>query len=195
MLIFTVVYYCRCLLQEINITIKILLKIFNFAIDISRAMLYNKLIILRRKKMKKEEIRKTSQAGIADDPSTEAYKNIVANVVKSMRFVVSQKSLMELDEEQKADWAAVEWIFRKAGKLAEVRCAHCYKLFNEFIDFLYQFYDFDKKRFKPMPLTNVQKSQLPKFKNEYEREKERMGSEYIDSEGNITYNHIWPSQK
>ena len=142
--------------------------------------------------MKKEEIGKTSQAGIADDPSTEMYKNILANVVKSMRFVVSQKSLMELDEEQKADWAAVEWIFKKAGKLAEVRC---FKLFNEFIDFLYNFYDFDKKRFQAMPLSKVQKSLLPKFKKEYEKEIDRVGLNYVDSEGNITYNHIWPSQK
>lgn len=115
----------------------------------------------------------------------ETQEDIVAKNIKDGCFNQEKKAKEILSGEEKNDWKQVEWLFKKAAKLAEIRK---YNLFNKIVDLMVQFYDAEHKKFVAMPLTQKQKCALTKLTRQYIEVTQTEGNVFVDSTGKITCN-------
>ena len=110
----------------------------------------------------------------------------IAENIKNNNFKQEFKAKEKLDADEKTDWQQVEWLFKKAAKLAEIRK---FNLFNEIVDLMAQFYDAEREKFVAMPLTQQQKCALTKFIKQYIKISQTEGNVFVDSHGVINCRH------
>lgn len=106
----------------------------------------------------------------------------IAENIKNKNFKQEFKAKEMLVDEEKEDWKQVEWLFKKAFKLSEIKK---FKLFNEIVDFMSEFYDVEGHKFIAMPLSKSQKAVAKNLVMKYFETTQKEGNVFVDSHGTI----------